>query len=431
MARFVNLTRFLILGALMGTAGGTPSRAQSLETPENQNVASGIRYSRTGKPLVSIKCPFRDESVLSCVSFVNFLQDSLDGISVVTDGEASIFVTLTDDFIGDYVDYTVSVTAPTGNFLIRVQFPRNADDKIRRERLLQPIQDFLKHLTNAPLVTGESDGKWYFDINGNARFGNNGRTNSSYGAGASNRITGFFDQFKVDMYNNIDYNSSTLLFAGQSQTISALRGGTIAAGTLSISADKRWNLYTLAVAEHNPAGKNCDFTGGGVAGLEWNLVPIRDKGQPTQVKVEIGGGYTYNDYRIRTIFNRLYEGFATGNATLVFVAYSKDQRLKTTGSLGCNIPIRDQGDMQGTYSGGASVSYQIRPSKPSVRLDANLNMNYRKVSLTDPSPNAVLNPLFYSLYHNSPGISTGGRIGFTIIFGNTRKRNIDQRGPNF
>jgi hypothetical protein len=425
--------RFLILPlSLVALSVFPTAQSQTLEEsdPTDREIAD-IRTSQAGKPLVAIKCPFRDESVLSCVSFVNFVQDSLDGISVVTEGQASIIVTLTDDFVGDYVDYTISVTAPSGNLMIRIQFPRTADDKIRREKLLRPIQDFLKHLVSAPLSSGENDGKWYVDFNGNARFGNNGRTNSSYGAGGSNRITGFFEQFKLDLFNNFDFNSATMLYAGQTQTISAPRGGTIAAGTLSISPDKRWNVYVLGVAEHNPAGKNCDFTGGGMAGLEWNLVPIRDQGQPTQVKIEIAGGYTYNDYRIRTVFDRLYEGFATGNASVVFVAYSKDQRIKTSGSLGCNVPLRENGGVQGTYSGGAGVSYQIRPSKPSIRLDAHMNLNYRKVSLTDPSPRAVLNPLFYSLYNNSPGVSTGGRVGFTIIFGNTRKRNIDQRGPNF
>ncbi|NDG85882.1 MAG: hypothetical protein EBX52_12715 [Proteobacteria bacterium] len=165
-------------------------------------------------------------------------------------------------------------------------------------------------------------------------------------------------------------------------------------------------------------------------GATANIWAVRDQGQPTEVRVQGSIGYVYNDYHLRTMFNRLYETYAAAGTNVVFILYSNDARLKATGNLGASVPIRGGALSTGTYSGGFNVSYQIRPSKPAVRLDGSFNIKYRQRSLTDPDPAIPLQTLFYSLYSNSPGFSTYARIGISVTFGNARKKSQDQRGPN-
>ncbi|NDG86138.1 MAG: hypothetical protein EBX52_14000, partial [Proteobacteria bacterium] len=65
---------------------------------------SGMAYSANGKPLVGVKCVFRDESVLSCAAMTQFIQDSLDGVVVVQDPNVPIVISLSDQAIGDSVE---------------------------------------------------------------------------------------------------------------------------------------------------------------------------------------------------------------------------------------------------------------------------------------------------------------------------------------
>ena len=387
-------------------------------------------YSQNGKPLVSVKCVFRDESILSCAAMNQFIQDSLDGVAISADAQAAITIGLQDQAIGDAVEYTITTTAPSGSFVIRIQMQRTADEKIRKEKLIAPIRDFLGHLMSMPVSTGDTGKAWYFDITGNARYSNNGKTSTTYGGGLYNQNTGSYDRLKVDNVNYFDYSSTSQIYSGSRQSIQGLNAGATAAVTFSFNRKKHWNGFVLGSVEHSPASKNLDLSQTGSAGIEWNLVPIRDRGQPTEVRVQGSLGYVYNAYHLRTMFNRLYETYATGGASVVFIIYTNDARLKTTGSLGASIPLRAGGGSTGTYSGGVNLSYQIRPSKPSIRLESAFSVRYRPQSLTDPDPSIPLQALFYNLYSNSPGFSTYARIGVSVTFGNARKKSQDQRGPN-
>ena len=389
-----------------------------------------IAHPLNGKPVVGVKCVFRDESVLSCAAMTQFIQDSLDGVVVVQDPNASILLSLDDQSIGDSVEYTLTASAPGGSFKIRIVLQRTADDKIRKERLIAPIRDFLGYLLSSPVSTGDTGKAWFFDITGNARFSNNGQTSRSYGGGIYNANTGSYPRVKIDNVNAIDYNFSSQIYSGSKAGISGLNAVSSAAITWSLNDGKHWNVYLQTGAEHSPAGKNLDFSHSASAGLEGNLVPIRDQGQPTEVRVQGSIGYVYNDYHLRTMFNRLNETYAAAGTNVVFILYSSDARLKATGSLGANVPLREGAMTTGTYSGGINLSYQIRPSKPAVRLDGTFNIKYRQRSLTDPDPAIPLEALFYSLYSNSPGFSTYARIGVSVMFGNARRKSQDQRGPN-
>jgi len=402
----------------------------SLSLGQAQSRDSGITYSQNGKPLVSLKCVFRDESVLSCAAMNQFIQDSLDGVEVTPDPKASITIDLRDQAIGDSVEYTLTTSAPSGNFVIRIQIQRTADEKIRKEKLIAPIRDFLGHLMSVPVSTGDTGKAWYFDVTGNARYSNNGKASTSYGGGLYNQNTGSYSRLKIDNVNYFDYSSSSQIYSGSRQSIRGLNAGTSAAITYSLNSGKHWNGFALGSAEHSPAGKNLNFSQSSSVGIEWNLVPIRDQGQPTQVRVQASLGYVYNAYHLRTMFNRLYETYATGGANVVFIIYTNDARLKTTGSLGATVPLRPRGETTGTYTGGINLSYQIRPSKPAIRLETALSVRYRPQSLTDPDPSIPLQSLFYNLYNNSPGFSTYARIGVSVTFGNARKKSQDQRGPH-
>ena len=395
-----------------------------------QTRDSGITYSQNGKPLVAVKCVFRDESILSCAAMSQFIQDSLDGVAVSPEGQAEITIDLRDQALGDAVEYTITTSAPSGSFVIRIQIQRTADDKIRKEKLIAPIRDFLGHLMSVPVSTGDTGKAWYFDITGNARYSNTGKTSTSYGGGLYNQNTGSYARLKVDNVNYFDYSSSSQIYSGSRESIRGLNAGASAAITYSLNSGKHWNGFVLGGVEHSPAGKNLDFSQSASAGLEWNLVPIRDQGQPTEVRVQGSLGYVYNAYHLRTLFNRLYETYAMGGANVVFIIYTNDARLKSTGSLGASVPLRTGGEKTGTYSGGINLSYQIRPSKPSIRLETAFSVRYRPQSLTDPDPKIPLQALFYNLYSNSPGFSTYARIGVSVTFGNARKKSQDQRGPN-
>ncbi len=407
------LKLFLSFGIGLVLSGSIDARAQATDA----------------KPVVGVQCAFRDESVLGCAGMIQFIQDSLDGITIVSDPSAPVSVTLSDQALGDNVEYSITASAPSGSFMIRIQLPRTADDRIRKERLIAPIRDFLSHLVNEPLTSGDDGGSWFFDITGNARFSNNGKTNSSYGGGLYNLNAGSFPRVKFENVNNLDFSASNQIISGTREGISGLLVGSTVALTYSLNDKKHWNAFLITGAEHSPAQKNINFSTSGTGGIEWNLVPIRDQGQPTQVRVQGTIGVVHNQYRLRTIFDRLHETFASGGASIVFIVYSKDSRLKTTGNAGFSIPLRAGGEKVGTYSAGVNLSYQIRPSKPAVRLDGNFSIRYRELSLTDPDPSIALPAMFYNLYWNSPGFSTYARIGLAITLGNARKRSQDQRGP--